>query len=117
VVIRVLIVDDHSPFRVVARELLELAGFEVVAEAGDAESGLAAMRRVRPALVLLDIGLPGVDGFELARWLAQEPEPPAVVFVSGQDGLRWRRRIAASGALGFIPKWELSGAALIALVG
>jgi DNA-binding NarL/FixJ family response regulator len=114
---RVLIVDDHPSFRSVARAVLEKAGFQVVGESFDLASALAAVRSTGPAVVLLDIQLADADGFAVAECLAGEPDPPAIVFVSSRDGASYRQRIAASPALGFIPKSELSGAALAALVG
>jgi DNA-binding NarL/FixJ family response regulator len=113
----VLIVDDHAPFRALARALLQLEGFEVVGEAADALSALDAVRRLRPSVVLLDIQLPDLDGFEVARRLAQAGDPPAIVLVSSRDRSAYRRRLAGSSARGFIAKSDLSGAAVAALVG
>jgi DNA-binding NarL/FixJ family response regulator len=113
----VLIVDDHPGFRSAARALLEADGFDVVGEAADGESGLAAAARLRPGLVLLDIQLPDLDGFEVARRLSQAGDPPAVVLVSSRDSSAYRRRLADSPARGFIAKSDLSGAAVAALVG
>jgi len=115
----VLIVDDHAPFRALARALLQLEGFEVVVvgEAADALSALDAVRRLRPNVVLLDIQLPDLDGFEVARRLAQAGDPPAIVLVSSRDRSAYRRRLAESPARGFIAKSDLSGAAVAALVG
>jgi DNA-binding NarL/FixJ family response regulator len=112
----VLIVDDHSGFRSFARALLEAEGFDVVGEAEDAESAIAAAGRLRPQVVLLDIQLPDVDGFEVAERLAREPDGPAVVLVSTRDISSYRRRLAGSPVRGFIPKSDLSGSALSALV-
>ena len=61
--VRVLIVDDHSPFRELARSLLQHAGLTVVGEAGDGLSGVDACLRLRPDVVLLDVQLPDMDGF------------------------------------------------------
>ena len=113
----VLIVDDHAPFRALARSLLQLEGFEVVGEAADALSALDAVRRLQPSVVVLDIQLPDLDGFEVARRLSQTEDPPAIVLVSSRDSSAYRRRLAASPARGFIPKSDLSGAAVTALVG
>jgi DNA-binding NarL/FixJ family response regulator len=113
----VLIVDDHAPFRAVARALLQLEGFAVVGEAADALSALDAVGRLRPDVVVLDIQLPDLDGFEVARRLAEAGDPPVIVLVSSRDSSAYRRRLADSPARGFIPKSDLSGAAVAALVG
>ncbi|MDP9300573.1 MAG: response regulator transcription factor [Actinomycetota bacterium] len=112
----VLIVDDHAGFRGIARALLEAEGFDVVGEASDAESALAAVDHLRPRIVLLDIQLPDIDGFQVAERLARVPDPPAVVLVSTRDISSYRRRLAGSPARGFISKGELSGSALSGLV-
>jgi len=112
----VVIVDDHAGFRSSARALLEAEGFDVVGEAGDGASGLAAVGLLRPRVVLLDIQLPDIDGFEIAERLAGAGDPPAVVLVSTRGISAYRRRLARSPARGFISKSELSGSALSALV-
>jgi two-component system response regulator EvgA len=112
----ILIVDDYPSFRVQARAILEADGFTVVGEAEDGASGLAAARSLRPDLVLLDIGLPDVEGFEVARELALDGPPPLVVLTSSREASEYGPRLASSRVLGFIPKDELSGAAIRALV-
>jgi CheY-like chemotaxis protein len=72
----VLIVDDHAPFRRMVRRLLEAGGFCVIGEAGDGASALTAAAALGPDVVLLDILLPDMDGFEVARRLAPRPPPP-----------------------------------------
>lgn len=111
----VLIVDDHAEFRRIARALLEAEGFEVVGDAADGESALREAARLRPQLVLLDIQLPDLDGFEVAARLARRSDPPVVILTSSRTISSYRRRLAGSQALGFIAKSELSGAALAAL--
>jgi DNA-binding NarL/FixJ family response regulator len=113
----VLIVDDHDAFRESVSALLEAEGFEVAGEATDGESALEEVERLRPQVVLLDIQLPGIDGFGVAEQLAAAPEPPAVVLISSRDATAYGARLEATAALGFISKRELSGAALAALVG
>jgi two-component system response regulator EvgA len=113
----VLIVDDHPSFRATARALLEEEGFQVV---GEAENGVHALRAVtdlRPDLVLLDVQLPDFDGFEVASRLTRNGGGPAVVLTSSRDFADFGKLVADSGAVGFIPKADLSGAALAALLG
>ena len=112
----VLIVDDHDGFRAFARTVLEADGFTVVGDTDDGESGIEAVVRLRPAVVVLDIQLPGIDGFEVAERLAELDDPPAVVLVSTRDADSLRRRLATTPARGFIRKDELSGEAVAALV-
>ena len=113
--VHVLIVDDHPSFRANARALLEAEGFEVVGEAEDGASALRAVHELSPELVLLDVQLPDLDGFEVARRLTEDGGP-AVVLVSSRDGSDFGPLVERSGARGFIPKAELSGAALSALL-
>jgi DNA-binding NarL/FixJ family response regulator len=111
----VLIVDDHAGFRSFARALLEAEGFDVVGEAADGASALAAARALAPELVLLDVALPDMDGFAVCDALLEECAAPAVVLTSSRDVSSYRRRLKRSRARGFIPKSELSGPALSAL--
>jgi DNA-binding NarL/FixJ family response regulator len=105
----VLIVDDHAAFRALAREVLAGAGFDVVAEAPNGESALAAAARINPEIVVLDVQLPGINGFEVARRLLASSSPPAIVLVSTAEAVDYGRRIGESGAVGFITKSNLSG--------
>ena len=112
----VLIVDDHSGFRAHARALLASAGFEIVAEAADGYAAREQARRFHPAIVLLDVQLPDIDGFAVARELVDGPSPPAVVLVSTRDATDYGRRPADCGAVGFISKSRLSGDTLRAIL-
>lgn len=112
----VLIVDDHATFRSLARALLEASGFEVVGEAADGASALEQAKRLQPAVVLLDVQLPDLDGFTVAEQLAANGSSSAVVLVSSRDASSYRRRLGDSSARGFISKSELSGAAVDALI-
>jgi DNA-binding NarL/FixJ family response regulator len=114
----VLIVDDHPSFRASARELLEAEGFEVVGEADDGASAVAAIESLRPDVVLLDVQLPDTDGFSICEGcLAKNGYRPKIVLVSSRDAVDYGDLIAMSGARGFIPKAELSGDSLAALIG
>ena len=111
----VLIVDDHPSFRATARLLLEAEGYEVVGEAPDGLSCITAALDLRPDLVLLDVNLPDIDGFDVAARLTNG-NGPTVVLVSSRDSSDFGPLVARSGARGFISKGELSGAALAALL-
>ena len=113
----VLIVDDHAGFRASARALLEADGFVVAGEAADGAEAVALAGALRPAIVLLDIALPGLDGFAVAALLAATAQP------AGGDprvqpralGLRSPYRC---GTRAWLPaQAALSGAAIRALTG
>jgi len=112
----VLIVDDHDGFRAGARALLEAEGFDVLGEAADGQSAVEQARRLRPQVVLLDVQLPGMDGFAVAERLAAEPAAPAVVLISSRGQGAFRTRLEATPARGFITKAEFSGECLTSLL-
>jgi DNA-binding NarL/FixJ family response regulator len=113
---RVLIVDDHPSFRRFARRLLQAGGFDVVGEAEDGTSAVAAAQRLHPELVLLDVLLPDMSGFSVAQALAEHPDGPQVVLVSSRSESELGPALAASPARGFVPKSELTAAAVTALL-
>jgi DNA-binding NarL/FixJ family response regulator len=112
----VLIVDDHASFRRAVRLVLEYEGYEVVGEAADGEAALTLAADLTPELVLLDVHMPGLDGFEVASRLAGSENAPAVVLTSSRDGTDFDQRVRRSGARGFIPKAEISGQRLADLL-
>jgi CheY-like chemotaxis protein len=114
-VARALIIDDSEAFRASARSLLEADGFEV-AEAATGGAGVEAAMEGKHELVLLDIQLPDLDGFEVADRLAGLQPAPAVVLTSSHDGRDYGSLIASSTARGFIAKSELSAAAIRNLI-
>jgi DNA-binding NarL/FixJ family response regulator len=108
----VLIVDDHTSFRVAARALLEAGGFVVVGEAADGASALAAASELGPEIVLLDVRLPDLDGFAVAERL---PGDPRIVLTSSRSVAQFRRRLAANASWSFIAKDDLTADSLRAL--
>jgi DNA-binding NarL/FixJ family response regulator len=106
--VRVLTVDDHAAFRAAARALVAAtAGFEHVGEATTAEDGIAAAIRLRPDLVLLDVMLPGMDGFEAARRMALALPDTVICLVSAADGAAQGDVAARCGATAFVSKQDL----------
>jgi DNA-binding NarL/FixJ family response regulator len=109
---RVLLVDDHPSFRACARALFTAEGFEVAGEAVDGESALALAHELDPEIVLLDVQLPDLDGFEVAtRLLARSPDV-SIVLVSSRDRADYGNLVERSGARGFVCKGDLSATAL-----
>jgi DNA-binding NarL/FixJ family response regulator len=113
---RFLLVDDHPDFRRQARALLEAEGIFVVGEASDGTSAVDEAATIRPDVVILDIGLPDIDGFEVARRLAALETPPLVILTSSREAATFGIRVASSGTAGFVRKDDLSAAAIGALV-
>jgi DNA-binding NarL/FixJ family response regulator len=111
----VLIVDDHPSFRASARAILEADGFDVVGEAEDGATGLAMLRELRPDVVLLDVQLPDMTGFDVCVECG-DLDGTSVVLVSSRDATDYGELIEASGAKGFVPKAELSGDAITSLL-
>jgi two-component system response regulator EvgA len=114
---RLLIVDDNAAFRRLARRLLEAEGYEVVGAAEGAGQALAVARDLAPEIVLLDVNLPDGNGFELTEALARECPGAAVLLTSTRGRPDFGRLALESGARGFLPKDELSGAELNRLLG
>ncbi len=112
----VLIVDDHPSFRATARALLEAEGFDVLGEAADGEAAIVACEELRPDVVLLDVQLPDLTGFQVASRLTTNGVGPSIVLVSSRDGSDYGPLVEESGARGFVPKGELSGARIAALL-
>ena len=99
-----------------ARALLEPAEYHVVGEAADGETALQLVGELDPEVVLLDIVLPDIDGFEVCRRLTEGRDGPIVILTSSRDPDLYRPRLETSSAAGFIAKSDLSPAAVAALL-
>lgn len=110
--LRALLVDDDARFRAMARRVLLADGMEVVAEVGKGAEVQDAVARWRPDVVLLDVGLPDVDGVEVARRLQREVRCPSVILISSRD-VAYGRLVATGVAAGYMPKDELCLAAVL----
>ena len=95
--------------------MLEAEGLGVVGEAADGAQAIDLARELRPDIVLLDVHLPGLDGFAVAEQLAAFADPPIVILISSRDAGTYRTQLAASPARAFIAKRDLTGERLAAL--
>ncbi|MFJ8478235.1 response regulator [Kitasatospora sp. NPDC094011] len=104
--IRVVVADDQALVRIGFRLILESEGIEVVAEAEDGEQAVAAVRRTRPDVVLMDIRMPGLDGLEATRRILADPStrPPRIIMLTTFDLDHYVYAAMAAGASGFLLK-------------
>ena len=116
--LRCLIVDDSRRFLDAARGLLERQGLTVVGEASTSTEALRLAAELQPDVTLVDIDLGGESGFEVARLLDREvtTAPPRMILISTHAEQDFAELIAASPALGFLSKAELSADAIRALL-
>lgn len=113
--LRTVLVDDDDRFRAMARRTLEADGIAVVAEVASGGGALDAVRACQPDFVLLDIGLPDIDGVDVARQLRAELPLSVVILISTREP-EYGSRVAAGVAAGYIPKDELCLASILALI-
>ena len=107
--IRVLLTDDHTLFRQGVRRLLESeADFEIVGEAADGGEAVEKARELRPDIVLMDIGMPGLDGIDATRAIRDRDAGQHVVIYTGSDEYDDVARADAAGANGFLHKSALT---------
>ena len=109
---RIVIVDDDPSFLATVRLLLEAEGFVVVGEALNGRDGVAAVAELDPDIVLVDVNLPDIDGFEVVQQLADGERAPPVVLTSIRSASDFGDLVETSGAQGFITKADISGEAL-----
>jgi DNA-binding NarL/FixJ family response regulator len=114
--VTVLIVDDHPSFLAAASTMLAMEGYNVVAVAHDGESAVRLTEELLPQVVLLDVQLPDIDGFEVAERLRGLAQPPKVVLISSRDSNAYGSKVLTAPVRGFISKEQLSGERLAALV-
>ena len=103
--LRVLVVDDEAPIRLLCRVNLEAEQMDVL-EAADGLSGLESARRERPDVILLDVMMPGLDGWRVAEELLEDPDTSAIpiVFLTARAELRDQARGLDLGGLDYVTK-------------
>jgi CheY-like chemotaxis protein len=109
---RIVIVDDDPSFLATVRVLLEAEGFAVVGEALTGLDGVAVATRLDPDIVLVDVNLPDIDGFEVVERLAGRDGAPPVVLTSSRSATDFGNLIDASRARAYITKADITGEAL-----
>jgi CheY-like chemotaxis protein len=112
---RILIVDDSGPFRLTAGELLKARGFRSAGAVADGEAALAVVSGDCPDGILLDINLPGRDGFAVAASIASVCPAAVIVLTSSEIDDVPSAVLRACGAIAFVPKTELAAADLTRL--
>lgn len=111
----VLLVDDHPTIRLALRLLVERERFTVVGETGDGIDAVQLARQLKPRVVILDIGLPGLDGMEVIKRLQLLDHPPKIMVLTGQAPDLYVRRCLDAGIAAFVHKDEDLDAPIFAL--
>ena len=114
-VLRCLLVDDNASFLNAAKNLLDREGLDVVGVAMTADGALQQVEKLRPDLVLLDIVLGTESGFDVSRRLSEAYPEMTIILVSTHAEADFADLIAEAPVAGFVPKSELSGAAVLKL--
>lgn len=105
--VRILLVDDFAPFRSYVRRLLEKhLEWQVVGEAGDGVAALQMAAELQPDLILLDIGLPRLNGIEVARQMDAMVQRSKILFLSSHCSHDLTRMAMAVGAMAYVAKWD-----------
>jgi DNA-binding NarL/FixJ family response regulator len=106
--VTILIVDDHTQLRVLMREIVaEVSDLHVVGEAADGEEAIRLVQALRPAIVLLDLAIPGVSGLEVLQWMKVEHPETKVIIVTVHTEDAYRQAAEAGGANAFLLKKTL----------
>ena len=105
----VLVVDDDSSFRELAVGLLRSWGHDVVGEAGSLAEAVTQVSRLQPDTVLVDVGLPDGDGFQLTARVRQLPRRPRVLLISSDADAATDAEARRAGAIGFVSKSDMPG--------
>jgi len=114
--LRVLLVDDHPAFATSACALLTSEGLQVVGVASTGEEALVKYAALLPDLLLLDIRLPGMSGVEVAHAVAHETHSADVILISSDADAATDPEVRSAPVRGFLPKRDLTCAAIDALL-
>jgi DNA-binding NarL/FixJ family response regulator len=114
--IRVALAEDHPEMRVVLRLLLRISqDTEIVCEVSDGRESVDCVKRLQPDVLVMDIRMPGLDGYEATKQITDLSVPTRVILISSYRGSSIISQAVAAGAKGFIPKDELATSLLPAI--
>ncbi len=106
--VRVLVADDSEPYRTALCDFLQhLPGLTVVAAAQDGEEALRLIREAAPDLLILDLQMPHLDGWEVLRQLQELDAPPRVLVLSSHADPSIQQRALEDGASAYVPKGKI----------
>ena len=113
----VLVVDDQALFREIANSMFEVTGeFKVIAEAEDGVDAIAAYKRIRPDLVLMDIQMARMNGLEATREILRMDPHASVVLISMKADPEYSQIADEMGAIGFMAKRDLRPSSLKVMI-
>ena len=111
-----LIIEDQEAQRKLLSEKLKADGrFHILAAAGDGQSGIELAYQRRPDLILIDVRLPDMDGFEVTREILETAPNARIILNSMQESPAYQDKAVESGAIGFLPKKQLDPARIMEL--
>jgi len=113
--VKVIVADDHRMMRDGLRAVLEKAGVQVVGEAADGHEALSEVRRLQPDIVVMDIGMPELNGIDATRRISTEIPSVKVVALSMNADRRYVNAMLEAGAVGYLLKNSASEELLTAL--
>ena len=115
-VVRVLVVDDHAPFRRFVRATLQArAELQVIGEASDGLQAVQQAEELQPDLILLDVGLPTLDGIEVAHRISRLVQSATILFVSQNNDADVVATALSNGAKGYVLKLDAGRELLLAM--
>ncbi len=110
---RVLLVDDNEDFlKTLVRFVATFPGVEIAGKAPSGEEAVKLCGKLKPDLVLMDVKMPGLSGFEAARIIKSLDNPPRILLLSFNDHPEYRLEAVSSGADGYLSKAEISSGLL-----
>ncbi len=113
--VRILLVDDFEPFlSFAASTLSEQSGFQIVGKASDGHEAVKMARKLQPDLVVLDVGLPKLNGIEAARQIRSASPNSKILFLTGNECPEIARDALDAGACGYVVKQDAAGELLAA---